>query len=95
MNPTTVPQDTSYTDADGTTFEVSDRVLTITVPSALTTNSYDYAALVADNYVTNIVKKGDGGLLATATRSSRRFHGGREIVMENVLRAKQQQHLVD
>ena len=66
VNPTTVPQDTSYTDADGTTFEVSDRVLTITVPSALTTNSYDYAALVSDNYVTNIVKKGEGGLLATA-----------------------------
>ncbi len=66
VGPTTVPQDTSYTDADGTTFEVSDRVLTITVPSALTTNSYDYSALVADNYVTNIVKKGDGGLLATA-----------------------------
>ena len=57
VGPTTVPQDTSYTDADGTTFEVSDRVLTITVPSALTTNSYDYSALVADNYVTNIVKK--------------------------------------
>lgn len=44
---------------DGTTFAVADRVLTVTVPAGVT-NGSDYASLVADNDVTNVVLRGPG-----------------------------------
>lgn len=50
---------------DGTTFEAADQVLVITVPAAVT-NTTDYAPIVADCLVTNIVKAGAGALDAVA-----------------------------
>ena len=58
----------TVTDADGTTFACADRVLTVTVPGGLT-NAYDYSSLVAAHFVTNIVKQGDGSLVARAMTS--------------------------
>ena len=51
--------ETMYTDADGTTFDVTDKVLTITTPAAIT-NTHNYAGLLTG--VTNIVKTGAGTL---------------------------------
>ena len=54
-----------FTAADGTTYAFADRVLTITVPTDVT-HAGEYAALVTDGYVTNIVKRGDGTLQLVA-----------------------------
>ncbi len=63
--PATAVEAETITDADGTTFECTNRVLTVTVPEGIT-NSYDYSSLVAAHYVTNIVKMGGGSLTARA-----------------------------
>lgn len=63
VSPAEIPAAVSWTDTDGTLFEAGDRILTITVPEGVT-NAHDYAGFVQTHFVTNIVKKGVGGLSA-------------------------------
>lgn len=80
--PTTPPASTSYTcPDDGTTFVATDQVLTITVPDGVTC-TYDYASLVAANYITNIVKAGTGSLQACGLSS---YVGGFDIASGKML----------
>ena len=57
------------TDSDGTTFDVTDGVLTITVPNGTTNSGYDYVANIlnqASYGVTQVVKDGAGTLVPKA-----------------------------
>ena len=51
----------SHTESDGSTFVIADKVLTITVPSGVT-SSYDFAPMIVGGTVTNIVVCGGGAL---------------------------------
>lgn len=61
-----VAAETMYTDADGTTFDVTDRVLTVTTPAGAS-NTYNYVTFLSA--VTNVVKAGPGILVASADAS--------------------------
>ena len=58
--------ETMYTDPDGTTFDVTDKVLTITTPAGVS-NTYNYVTFLSA--VTNVVKAGPGILAASADAS--------------------------
>lgn len=61
VSPRELPAAVSQTETDGTRIDVQGRLLTVTVPAAVT-NGFDYAPLVQEHAVTNIVKRGAGAL---------------------------------
>ena len=71
-----------HTAADGTTFDVTDGVLTITVPSGQTQADYDYVGNILDKQsVTSVVKDGPGVLTARAASG----YGGTWLVRSGVV----------
>ena len=76
------------TDSDGTTFDVTDGVLTITVPSGKINSGYDYVANILNKQsITSVVKDGAGVLKARAAAGyvgSWLVRGGVVLVDANV-----------
>ena len=75
---------TSHTESDGTTFVIADKVLTITVPSGVT-SAYDFSPMVVGGAVTNIVVCGEG-TLSTSTLSD--YDGDFELKDSVIVRVR-------